>query len=262
MGVANSGLFLVKNTAWARDFLRRWLDMQTLAPPSRSGQHANTSMSPSSLSGGALTHAKTKTKATMMDQLALTQLYRSQLPGVEQHVRLLRPDALNSVFPAWLHQRPGNQVLHLAATSMLLRRRVFQQGLAAVCLHLHLPPSTENTSTSSDQEKDEEEGVASSTASELLPRQLGLSRTALFALRNDLPVEETILETSLTVEQRLLALRPTSLEQNWEAAGLEGTGAIDAIAYDDTASEDVIIIQVVFRIVYIVSSLLTSVHHC
>jgi hypothetical protein len=163
----------------------------------------------------------------MMDQLAFDQLYRSQLPGIQQHVAILRPDALNSQFPSWRHQREASQVLHLAATSALMRRRTFQRGLSVVCSHLQ-PQRAEKTD-GGDETIDTQEGTSplgvknTATADHpLLPRQLGLSRSQLMNLRNDLPVEDTILDTSVSIQQRLARLDEARNE-----------GAVDA---EDTAS--------------------------
>jgi hypothetical protein len=133
------------------------------------------------------------------------------LPEVQQRIQILRADALNSVFPAWQHQRPSNQVLHLAATSSLLRRRAFEQGLATVCQVLQ--PTVKGLDAVSNAG---DEGPLQ------LPRQLGLTREALLALRSDLPVEETVMEASAAVKRRLLAL------------GEKAGGEADAAAEDIT----------------------------
>ena len=49
------------------------------------------------------------------------------------HVALLEPNVLNTHFPAWLHQQPEDNVLHLAGCSSLFRKTAFQRGLVSLC---------------------------------------------------------------------------------------------------------------------------------
>ena len=188
MGVVNSGLFIVKNTLWSRNFLQKWLDI-------KSADSMFSKPPPPNLPNSEPTRNKTKPlEINIMDQLAFDKAYRSLLPGIVEHIMILRSDALNSNFPAWRYQQQYNQVLHLAATSNMLRRRAFKQGLEAVCGHVDFYQVAHM------MEGDERGDSAVTTE---LPQQIGLSRDSLMALRENLPVEETILESCVTLEQFL-----------------------------------------------------------
>jgi hypothetical protein len=189
MGVANSGFFMARNTPWTREFLQRWLS----AYPKLSDQ---STMYPgifgrADCSGGNenMEQCHGVEQTTMMDQVAFDRLYHSLSHHDREHVVILQADALNSHFPAWKHQQSYNQVLHLAATSTLMRRRVFEVGMTSVCGYLN---STRNRQQS------------------LLKRQLGLTRSVLFSLRYNLPVEVTLLEESSALDQKLHQLRGRS----------------------------------------------------
>lgn len=81
-GSANSGFILVRNTPRARQILLHWW--------SEYPRHE------------------------MSDQSAFLLMYNAMTTMERENVGILRPDALNSIFPAWLNQKPGNQFLHLA----------------------------------------------------------------------------------------------------------------------------------------------------
>ena len=118
-------------------------------------------------------------------------------------------------------------MLHLAATSALLRRRVFQQGLTTVCHHL----KRRDRDRDREQEKDQEEEVQEWGELNVLPRQLGLSRDALEALRRDLPVQEAVLEASKTLLWRLAARQREERERGV------------ALGVDEAATEDVVLVR-------------------
>ena len=73
------------------------------------------------------------------DDVALRQDYSVSLDDeldtnrVEERVRILRRDALNSDPPATLRQRSHNQVLHLMGESTRVRRDFFKTALQTVC---------------------------------------------------------------------------------------------------------------------------------
>jgi hypothetical protein len=81
-GLANSGLILVRNTPGARQVLFRWW----------SDYERN----------------------HMSDQSAFLLLFNDMNSEERTKLEVLRPDALNTMFPAWLNQQPSNQFLHLA----------------------------------------------------------------------------------------------------------------------------------------------------
>jgi hypothetical protein len=96
-----------------------------------------------------------------MDQHIFTRIWE-QIPDVKDHILILRPDALNSHLPAWLNQREENQILHLAGTSNVLRKIVFQKGFQEIC-------------------------QAIQSHATRLPRQLGLDRAQLVEYEKNLP---------------------------------------------------------------------------
>jgi hypothetical protein len=108
LGVANTGLVIVKNTAWSRSFLNLWWNSYN--------------------------------KSLGMDQHVLTKLWESGQPDIQNHITILRQDALNSAFPSWLKQQPYNQVLHLAGANKEMRQRAFQYGLKQICDHVQIGP--------------------------------------------------------------------------------------------------------------------------
>mgnify|MGYP003386216080 FL=1 len=81
-GLANSGYILVRHTHWARQVLFQWW--------SEYDRHH------------------------MSDQSAFLLMYNDMKAENRAKLQILRPDALNTRFPAWLNQQPSNQFLHLA----------------------------------------------------------------------------------------------------------------------------------------------------
>lgn len=113
-GVANTGCFIVKNSAWSRAFLSTWW----------------TSFD----------------KTQGHDQTFFDRLYKSLPPAERSHITILPVNVLNSMPPPMLLQSPGDGVLHLMGESTELRKRVFAAGLAHVCEHYT------NSSTSSNSQ--------------------------------------------------------------------------------------------------------------
>ena len=105
--VANTGMIIVRNTAWSLQFLRDWL-----------WEHS--------------------TEGVTTDQMGFTILYqRRHGDGASSRIAILPPHVLNSEAPPMGRQLPSHQVLHLAAESTLLRKTVFQRGAKEVCRALH-----------------------------------------------------------------------------------------------------------------------------
>jgi hypothetical protein len=100
-GVANTGCFIMKNSAWSRDFLHNWWENYD-----RSEAH---------------------------DQIFFDKLYKSMLPGIEEHVTILPQDAMNSSPPPMLYQTDDNQVLHMMGQPDVLRQEVFMTGFDEMC---------------------------------------------------------------------------------------------------------------------------------
>lgn len=130
LGIVNSGCFIVKNSQWSRVFLEKWWSSYD--------------------------------RVQGMDQHIFTRVWE-QVLDAEKHIKILRPDALNSHLPAWENQKDFNQILHLAGSSNVLRKLVFREGLQVICDHLH-------------QE------------SQRLPRQLGLTQQKLLEFEKNIPI--------------------------------------------------------------------------
>jgi hypothetical protein len=100
-GVANTGCFIMKNSAWSRDFLHEWWTSFD-----RSEAH---------------------------DQIFFDRLYKSKLPGITGHVAILPQDAINSSPPPMLWQEDHNQVLHLMGQPSSIRQEAFMSGFDEIC---------------------------------------------------------------------------------------------------------------------------------
>jgi len=101
-GVANTGCFIVRNSAWSRWFLTQWWDRYD-----RSQHH---------------------------DQIFFDKLYRSLSPNErDEHIAVLPVTALNSAPPPMLMQGEADPVLHLMGESSELRQKAFALAWAAVC---------------------------------------------------------------------------------------------------------------------------------
>ncbi len=102
-GVANTGSIIVKNSAWARDFLGRWWD----------------------LFDRGLNH----------DQIFFDRLYKMlSKEEKKRHITILPTNTLNSVPPPMLFQREADAVLHLMGEGNGYRSEVFQLGFSRACL--------------------------------------------------------------------------------------------------------------------------------
>lgn len=106
-GVANTGCFIVRNSAWSRTFLASWW----------------------SNFDRSLSH----------DQIFFDRLYRSLSSVEKQHIAIILPTALNSAPPAALYQTPADPVLHLMGELDGLRESAFRRGWETVCDSLNGP---------------------------------------------------------------------------------------------------------------------------
>lgn len=133
LGLVNSGFFIVKNTNWSINFLLKWWNSYD--------------------------------RVTGMDQHIFSRVWEEVI-NVENHILILRPDAINSYLPAWINQKDYNQILHLAGASGLLRKIVFKKGFETICKSLQL--------------------------NEHLPQQLGLNQQYLLESERNIPRGEAI----------------------------------------------------------------------
>lgn len=123
-GVANTGSFIVKNSPWTYQFLHDWWTKYD-----RSLNH---------------------------DQIFFDKLYKSRMPDIQNHVKILPTDAINSMPPPTLYQKPENKVLHMMGQPNQLRKKVFRLGFEEICY--------------------------SYQANEKIEPQLGLSQPVLYSL--------------------------------------------------------------------------------
>jgi hypothetical protein len=118
MGLLNTGVLVLRNSAWTRTFLEQWWS----GPPGTQDWRGQCDQD-------------------AFDGLCAHYLRREQeeeaaadAEGVASKVRVLPMRALNSHPPAMVHQRPGDPVLHLMGESTALRRAAFRRAWAdGVC---------------------------------------------------------------------------------------------------------------------------------
>jgi hypothetical protein len=147
-GVVNSGLFIVKNNEWSRQFLHDWWYSYD--------------------------------RILGMDQHIFSKLWESGQPDIANHIKILRTDALNTHFPSWVHQKPHNQILHLAGVSGIMRQLSFKEAFTQICRHVN----THEAAISVDSDSS---SVPTGVSLKQLPRQLGVDRQFLINLYTDLP---------------------------------------------------------------------------
>ena len=83
---------------------------------------------------------------------------------ISDHITLLEPSALNTHFPAWIHQKPQDSFLHLAGCSSVFRIEAFRVGFASLCSAYRLKSDTH-------------------------PHQLGLTQEYLAELERNQPID-------------------------------------------------------------------------
>lgn len=113
MGLINTGVLVLRNTPWLRQFLYYWW----YGPPGRDANNG-------------------REWRSVCDQDAFDRLYSyyasleaadpSRAPKISDKVRVLAMDALNSHPPAMLHQHEHNPVLHLMGETTAMRRELFR----------------------------------------------------------------------------------------------------------------------------------------
>jgi hypothetical protein len=101
--IVNTGLIIVKNSAWSKYFLELWWSYAD--------------------------------RTAGMDQHVFSELWRSMNSEMSLHIALLEPDALNTKRPATTYHMPYNQVLHMIGSVTQHRKRVFEIGLNELCNH-------------------------------------------------------------------------------------------------------------------------------
>jgi tetratricopeptide (TPR) repeat protein len=113
MGFINSGVMLIRKTAWSAKFFDDWWGTSV------------------------------DNKNVTCDQDAFDILYKRYAAAQTDHndrgdnvsrkVKILKMDALNSFPPAMKYQQPYNQILHLMGESTEMRSRVFRAAFGKIC---------------------------------------------------------------------------------------------------------------------------------
>lgn len=122
MGLINTGVLLLRNTAWTRRFISEWW----------SGPYRYND------SDESYRTRQRDWRSSQCDQDAFDRLYShyslSENSNVDREnaisvrVKVLPMDALNSHPPATLHHQPHAPVLHLMGETSEMRRRVFHRA--------------------------------------------------------------------------------------------------------------------------------------
>jgi len=186
--IANTGLIMVRNTHWSREFLRTWWSRYD--------------------------------RRECCDQNALSWLYTDLSEEERKKFSILPSDAVNTNFPSWKNQRPQNAVLHLAGVTSLLRQPVFRYAWSTVCSAVIISPPTSHIISSSDAVPNILGRDDMSTATDWndretrdtlvfnltsLPLQLGLTREKLVEFVLSLPNSRLQSLTRLQEELPLLS---------------------------------------------------------
>ena len=142
MGLINTGVLVLRNTPWLRQFLHYWWH----GPPVEG--------SPSG-----------REWRSVCDQDAFDRLYSyfasleatgpSTVGKISEKVKVLAMDALNSHPPAMLHQRAHSPVLHLMGEATAMRRELFRLAWST--------------------------SICGARSGGVLPAQLGLNREVILA---------------------------------------------------------------------------------
>ena len=121
LGLINTGILIIRNTQWARSFLRQWWEIadRNIVCDQEAFDKLYRFYLETSISSAT---ASTETSAIQTIDVDITR-----------KIKILPTDALNSHPPAWKYQQPGSRVLHLMGESSLLRQRVFRKAFSSVC---------------------------------------------------------------------------------------------------------------------------------
>lgn len=155
-GVANTGCIIIKSSPWSLNFLQSWWNNFDRR----------------------LNH----------DQIFFDKLYKSLLPTVTEHIKIIESHVLNTHPPAVIYQEDHHQVLHLMGERNDVRSEIFRYAFETICSPL-----------------------------EILPHQLGLSRQILLTmtLRTYRSRFESLLEqlkSDVTLLQAIVEIREILLQ--------------------------------------------------
>jgi hypothetical protein len=129
MGLLNTGVLLLRNSAWTRAFLQDWWS----GPPGAQDWRGQCDQD---AFDGLYAHYLRRGEET--------GLAAAEAEDFASKVRVLPMRALNSHPPAMVHQRPGDPVLHLMGESTALRRAAFRRAWAdGVCAAAAAAPGTQ-----------------------------------------------------------------------------------------------------------------------
>eukprot|EP01038_Epipyxis_sp_PR26KG_P013665 gene13665-18337_t len=135
--MVNTGMFIMKNSVWAKRFVSEWINARN-------------------------------SDGVMNDQLGFDYVYkqRAKIENIDDKIKVLSPEILNSIAPPMGTLEPLHKVLHLAAESLNYRRRVFYIAVQHVCQAYDSVSSKSTT-------------FLFSELMTLVPPQLGINRTLL-----------------------------------------------------------------------------------
>eukprot|EP01038_Epipyxis_sp_PR26KG_P017691 gene17691-24637_t len=139
-GIANTGCMIIKNSEWSKSFFELWWNYYD--------------------------------RSLAMDQHVFDILYHKNELNAQDHIILLRSDAINSNFPFIINQKPYNQILHLAGMSNAYRKHAFQIAVHNIC-EAYGNNNNNNDHNNSANRHNNNEWI------DPLPLQLGLDRETL-----------------------------------------------------------------------------------
>ncbi len=125
-GYINSGFLILRNSEWTRRFLQDWWEV------SDRREVCDQDAFDAIYTQYVVREQEQRRRRAKLGQTAQT-VGEPDTTRIEERVRILRRDALNSDPPATLRQRPHNQVLHLMGESTRVRRELFRSAFQTAC---------------------------------------------------------------------------------------------------------------------------------
>jgi hypothetical protein len=184
----NSGMVVVRNSVWARNFLLAWWTFADRRLYSDQEQFdllfsALESLANAGGDGSDALSLQARHQDPQVEELLLRLVPAARLrssPVALPQVVVLPPHALNSDPPAMVKQQPHHQVLHLMGENAAFRIKAFSTALANICAayrgtgKMEVEVGGDGHSNAGAAAEDDRRVVPS-----LLPPQLGLSQPQL-----------------------------------------------------------------------------------
>ena len=137
--LANTGVMIIKNSRWSKEFLKNWLHQFTIHPD-------------------------------FTDQIGLQKLYETR-KDFHSKIVILPPDILNSEAPSMGFQNENSRVMHLAAESNEMRATSFKIASTDICYAL--------SEISTNDKVKEEKLCSISSSENKIGHQLSLNKNCL-----------------------------------------------------------------------------------